>query len=163
MCKLRTLSSNKNETNIDANVYKREKYIFNEKNIIQFKANLDDLLRPEWMNEYISEIKNFDISINTIVEKINQLFYDSGKCCLKTFRKQSSYQHQKWFDKTCKILKSDKYHLLHKFRQYRTDKNLRLYLQAKTTFKNYCDKVKQEYYNRELDKLIDKSNDPKAF
>lgn len=67
-------------------------------------------MSAKWLNDFIRDAKNTTKNINTIVETFNKLFYDSSQCCKKAYRQVTKHsKQQKWFDKTCIKLKTDKY------------------------------------------------------
>lgn len=108
------------------------------------------------------DISNFATNLSDILNRFNDILYTCGKCCLKKSTCKFASQ-LKWFDSTCKELKYLKNRELRIFRRSRCESNLNAYVTARNEFKSYCNTKRMEYFDNQLNKLIDSANNPKIF
>ena len=67
----------------------------------------------------------------------------------------------KWWDKDLDVLKTIKYHNLHKFHFTNNDNDLEAYIQSKRNFKNTCAMKQKENDKNTIDELIKQSKEKK--
>ena len=119
-------------------------------------------LTTSFINQIAVDITSLTTNLSDIVNSFNEILYTCGKCCLKKFPYTAASQ-PKWFDSTCKELKYLKNKSLRNFRRSRSEINLQAYISARNEFKGYCYTKRTEYFDKQLNDLIDFASNPKSF
>ena len=159
----KSMSDRKNTDEFVIGTVKKTCYKFNNASIEYFKQNVDNnLMSTEVYDELVDEIDDQGNEINDVIEKIKDKLQECAKCCTKTVMCRKTSQPD-WFDNVCRQYKKDKYRLLRRYRNNRTDYNLTAFKNAKATFKVTCDVKKTLYNERQLNELVSNANNPKSF
>ena len=110
---------------------------------------------------YATNVCN-NTNINEILKDFQNILKTSWNGCLrhKEFIKSSQ---PKWFDKDCKLLKTEKFKCLKRFRWSRCNEDLETYLESRKSFKALCAAKKSSYNSKQLDDLLDSMNNPNSF
>ena len=138
-------------------------YKFNNTNIECFKQNVgSNIMSSDVYGELVDEIDDQGSEINDVIEKIKDKLQECASCCTKTVKYRKASQSC-WFDNVCNTYKKDKYRLLRRYRNNRTEYNLTAFKIAKTKFKVTCDAKKTLYYEQQLNELVLNTNNPKSF
>ena len=122
------------EINNRTNKCIKHKYLFNDNTCTQYHENLDSVFTNEFVYSLVTEIEDNSNSIDFIIERFINILKDCGKCCRRRLKANKNKQ-PKWFDETCKQLKTDKYKLLREYRRDRNENNLLAYKQGRNRFK----------------------------
>ena len=149
-----------NETNVP--LYNR-RYKFDQISIELFMQNVENnLMSPNIYDGLIDNIRNQERSINDIILNLQEQLQFSAECCIKRTKTFISCQ-PKWFDNECKTLKKNKVRCLRHYRNNRTVPNLEAFKSAKNKFKSCCDTKKYTYNDKQLNDLVENTNNPKSF
>ena len=110
---------------------------------------------------YATNVCN-NTNINEILKDFQNILKTSSNGCLrhKKFIKRSQ---PKWFDKDCKLLKTEKFKCLKRFRRSRCNEDLETYLESRKSFEALCAAKKSSYNSKQLDDLLDSMNNPNSF
>lgn len=140
----------------------RDKSSFSKKpdDIIRFVENVKCKYTNEFIHSLTVKIENTDIDIDDILSEIVNSF---STLAIKRKKFVPNTEQRPWFDKECQDLKKLKLHLLHRFRNTRSENNLLEYKNARKTFRNIVDEKRLEYNTKSLDSLISSMNDSKSF
>ena len=111
-------------------------------------------------DELVDEIEVQDNEINDVVENIKNKLQDCAICCTKIVKIRKTSQPD-WFDNLCRKHKKDKYRLLRRYRNNKTEYNLMAFKNAKARFKVTCDVKKTLYNEKQLNELVSNTNNPK--
>ena len=138
------------------------KYVFNDIKIEQYRESLLGLLTDGSIQKMYANIDDNNTNINEILKDFQNILKTSSNGCLrhKKFTKRSQ---PKWFDKDCKLLKTEKFKCLKRFRRSRCNEDLETYLESRKSFKALCAAKKSSYNSKQLDDLLDSMNNPNSF
>ena len=142
--------------------YMKTNYLFNDITSTQYHENLDSVFTNEFVHSFVMEIEDNTNTIDSIAERFTNILKDCGKCCKRRLKANSNKQ-PKWFDETCKQLKTDKYNLLREYRRGRNENNLIAYKQGRNRFKSRCKTQRKLHNKKVLDDLVSDSKNPKSF
>ncbi|MEW8542874.1 MAG: reverse transcriptase family protein, partial [Candidatus Thiodiazotropha sp.] len=148
--------------NEDHDGYIRTKYVFNDENILEFREALNSKLTNTFVSELSGNINSIDTDVNDILKVLIEVLKSCATSCKKTFRSRN-YEQPKWFDDDCKYLKAEKYRLLKRYRRSQSLIDLEQYKHMRNVFKSLCDKKERQYQSKQLEDLVEASNNPKSF
>ena len=83
------------------------KYVFNNIKIEQYRESLSGLLTDEFRQQMCAKIDDNNTNINEILKDFKNILKTSSNGCLR-HQKFSKGSQPKWFDKDCKLLKTEK-------------------------------------------------------
>ena len=142
------------------------------------KFKWDERKKDQYIEQIVSDLDSMFDSYNTALDNndifsaLNQLtncFANAGS--IMTARNRSNkastenLNSQRWFDSTCKYLRSVVLRKLRHFRLFRSDAALQGYKSAKNTYRETCRDCKSQFHDQERAKLSAAANsrNPKYF